>query len=72
MFPAADGNWSVGQEGAPRSAASCFASKLGAMRIAVRLAKSRRPSEVKILDRGGEIRESRFFERRAGDGPAAR
>jgi hypothetical protein len=68
VFRAADGAWSVNEEAPGKTAISYFASKLGAVRHAIRLAKSRRPSEVSVLDRDGSVRERRRFEPGRGKG----
>ena len=48
-----DGVWSVNERSPTRVAIAYFPTKWGAMRHAVRLAKSRRRCRVAVLERGG-------------------
>jgi hypothetical protein len=47
-----DGVWSVNERGPTRVAIAYFPNKWGAMRHAVRVAKSKRRCRVAVLDRG--------------------
>ena len=48
-----DGVWSVNERSPTRVAIAYFPTKWGAMRHAVRLAKTRRRCRVAVLERGG-------------------
>jgi|SRR4051812_16208722 hypothetical protein len=67
VFPAAEGNWSVGEQAAGKEALSYFPTKLGAMRYAMRLARSAAPSEIRVLDGRGAVTGTRRYDAPAGD-----
>lgn len=71
VSPAAEGNWSVGEQAPGKSALSYFPTKVGAMRHALQLAKSAAPSELRVLDGSGAVTEAREFHG-ASRSPAAR
>lgn len=62
VFPAAEGNWTVAEQASGKGALSYFPTKLGAMRHALRVAKSAAPSELRVLDGRGAVSEARAFE----------
>ena len=51
-----DGVWSVNERGPTRVAIAYFPSKWGAMRHAVRVAKTQRRCRVAVLERGGVVK----------------
>jgi hypothetical protein len=60
-----DGVWSVNERGPTRVAIAYFPTKWGAMRHAVRVARSRRRCRVAILERGGAVRVSHEYQQEA-------
>ena len=56
-----DGVWSVNERGPTRLAIAYFPSKWGAMRHAVRVARSKRRCRVAIVERGGVVRLSHVY-----------
>lgn len=56
-----DGVWSVNERGPSRVAVAYFPSKWGAMKHAVRVARSKRRCRVAILERGGVVRLSHVY-----------
>jgi hypothetical protein len=61
VFPAAEGNWTVDEHAPGKSALSYFATKLGAMRHALQIARSTAPSELRVLDGRGTVTGAREF-----------
>jgi len=60
-----DGVWSVNERGPTRVAIAYFPTKWGAMRHAVRVARSRRRCRVAILERSGAVRVSHEYQQEA-------
>ena len=56
-----DGVWSVNERSPTRVAIAYFPTKWGAMRHAVRLAKTRSRCRVAILERGGAVKLSHDY-----------
>ena len=56
-----DGVWSVNERGPTSLAIAYFPSKWGAMRHAVRVARSKRRCRVAIVERGGFVRLSHVY-----------
>ena len=57
-----DGIWSVNERGPSRVAVAYFPNKWGAMRHAVRVAKTKRRCRVAVLERDGGIRVARDYD----------
>lgn len=60
-----DGVWSVNERGPSRVAIAYFASKWGAMRHAVRIARAKRRCRVAVLESDGGVQLSHDY----GQGP---
>jgi hypothetical protein len=56
-----DGVWSVNERGPTRVAIAYFPSKWGALRHAVRVARTRRCCRVALVDRGSGLLVSRDY-----------
>jgi hypothetical protein len=56
-----DGVWSVNERGPTRVAIAYFPSKWGALRHAVRVARTRRRCRVALVDRGSGLLVSRDY-----------
>jgi hypothetical protein len=56
-----DGVWSVNERGPTRVAIAYFPSKWGALRHAVRVARTRRRCRVALVDRGSGLLLSRDY-----------
>jgi hypothetical protein len=63
-----DGVWSVNERGPSRVAVAYFPSKWGAMRHAVRVAKSKRRCRVAVLENDGAVRAARDYDNERGGG----
>ena len=57
-----DGVWSVNERGPSRVAVAYFPSKWGAMRHAVRVAKTKRRCRVAVLEGDGAVRVARDYD----------
>jgi hypothetical protein len=68
--PTQDGVWSVNERGPSRVAIAYFPSKWGAMKHALRVAKTKRRARVAVLEPGGAVRLSRDYEGPDPDAPA--
>jgi hypothetical protein len=60
-----DGVWSVNERGPTRLAIAYFPTKWGALKHAVRVARSKRRCRVAILQRGGVVRLSHVYTQEA-------
>jgi hypothetical protein len=60
-----DGVWSVNERGPTRVAIAYFPTKWGAMRHAVRVARSKRRCRVAIVERGGEVKLAHEYSQEA-------
>jgi hypothetical protein len=56
-----DGVWSVNERGPSRVAVAYFPSKWGAMRHAVRVARTKRRCRVAVLENDGAVRLARDY-----------
>ena len=63
-----DGIWSVNERGPSRVAVAYFPSKWGAMRHAVRVAKTKRRCHVAVLERDGAICAERDYDNDSPEG----
>jgi hypothetical protein len=68
--PTRDGVWSVNERGPSRVAIAYFPSKWGAMKHAVRVAKTKPRARIAVLEAGGGVRLSRDYEGPDPDAPA--
>jgi hypothetical protein len=62
VAPTKDGVWCVNERGASRVAVAYFPSKLGALKHAVKAARSKPRARVAVLDPGGGVHASRDYE----------
>lgn len=60
-----DGVWSVNERGPSRVAVAYFASKWGAMKHAVRVARAKRRCRVAVLEADGRLQIARDYEQDA-------
>lgn len=68
--PTKDGVWSVNERGPSRAAIAYFPSKWGALKHAVRVARTKRRARIAVLEDGGGVRLSRDYDTPSGEGPA--
>ena len=68
--PTKDGVWSVNERGPGRAAIAYFPSKWGALKHAVRVAKTKRRARIALLTDGGAVRLSRDYDTPEDEGPA--
>jgi hypothetical protein len=57
----ADGVWAVNEQGRNKAALSYFASKWSALRYAVRAARDKAGSEVRVLDESGQVASAHAY-----------
>lgn len=62
VAPTPDGLWSVNERGPGRVAIAYFPSKLGALKHAVKSARSRPRARVAVLEGGGAVTASRSYD----------
>jgi len=62
IAPTQDGVWSVNERGPATVALAYFPSKWGALKHAVRAAKTRRRARVAVLERDGAVVLSRDYD----------
>jgi hypothetical protein len=68
--PTRDGVWSVNERGPGRSAIAYFPSKWGALKHAVKVARTRRRARIAVLGDGGAVHLSRDYDTPRDEGPA--
>jgi hypothetical protein len=61
-----DGVWSVNERGPNRTAIAYFPSKWGAMKHAVRVARTKRRCRVAVIEGDGAVRLARDYDRADG------
>lgn len=61
-----DGVWSVNERGPNRTAIAYFPSKWGAMRHAVRVARTKRRCRVAVIEGDGAVRLARDYDSDGG------